>query len=99
MVNSVCANCNTPIFDVAKVITQGCSKCGGTKIIKNRGDGYRDEDPLMKNKGLDKDISIYVKGKGEYVLNLEALAKTDKDEPMMVEDQKGRQHLIFNSDL
>lgn len=95
---SVCANCNTPILDVARVIMEGCPRCGHKKIIKNRGENYRTDETLMKERNIDENISIFVRGNGEYIINLDNLTKQGEDQPLLVEDQRGRVNILFDDE-
>ncbi len=77
---------------------EGCPKCGKHKIIKNRGDGYREDEKLMENKTIDENIAVFVRGSGEYIINLDNLTKLDDDQPLLIEDSTGKVNVLFNPD-
>ena len=94
MTSSICANCAHPAEDIAFVMVNGCRKCGEKKIVRIGNEGK-----TKKVDNMDDNIAIFMKGRGEYLVNLKALTNrlNDKD-PLFIADSSGKINVLLNTE-
>lgn len=84
MVN--CAQCGIAVTDPAEFLVNGCNICEGKKLTSRKRENRTP---------LDSSIGIYVKGTGEYVVNLKNLVEKEETDPLMVADSNGKINVLY----
>ncbi|MHA2503436.1 MAG: hypothetical protein ACXAE3_11270 [Candidatus Kariarchaeaceae archaeon] len=89
-----CKKCGNPVDDIAEAMVTGCA-CGCRVFTQRKPTPV---EPISEpNEEMNEQVSIKVKATGVYNLNLAALVKRESDDdPLFVEDQKGKINVIFN---
>ena len=96
--NYICKKCELPIDDIAEVMVTGC-QCGCRVFKQVKHHESVEHTSFVDNPDADDQISIRVKASGIYDVNLKALLGRDtNDDPIFVEDQRGKINVIFNPD-
>ena len=87
-----CVICNLLVEDIAYTVLKGCIKCGSKKIAKRHKDDYKNN-----TNNLNEDISIAIKGQGEYFVNIQNLVnRTANDEPLVIADKDGKINFLYS---
>jgi len=105
-----CKKCHQPIDDIAEAMLQGC-ECGSrlfskgevsdpeTSSIGMESQPVTEENqPIIMNE-MDEDITIQIRERGVYQVNIKNLANRDSNmDPLFIKDTKGKISVVFNPD-